>query len=143
MVPLAAPLAVLQEQIPEAIRPLTIALLTSERDGLQQLEQAVRKIASEVIRLDEGELDRDIRSETERIDRLHQKLAALDHELLGWAGRQSAEAPFLQFGKRPEEIARYVVEKEQVHAWFPDRLAGDETSLATFQDEDLCELYRL
>lgn len=135
-----APLAVLQAQIPESIRPLTIALLTSERDGLKQLEQAVRKIAGEVYRLDERELDRDIRSETERIERLHQKLAALDHDLHAWAARQTAEAPFFGGGALPGDIARHVVESEQAHIWFPDRLAGDDTSLPTFQEADIREL---
>ena len=41
-------LSVLREQIPEEVRGLTISLLTSEREGLRQLEQAVGTLAGTV-----------------------------------------------------------------------------------------------
>jgi very-short-patch-repair endonuclease len=135
-----APLAVLQDQIPEALRPLTISLLTSEREGLKQLERSVRKIASEVNNLNESELERDIGTESNRIDKLHQKLASLDRELRDWAGKQTAEAPFLGDNTRPERLARYVVDQEQSNSWFPDILDGSDKTLPTFSDEDVAAL---
>lgn len=135
-----APLTVLQEQIPEALRPLTISLLTSEREGLKQLERSVRKIASEVNTLSESELERDIRTESERIDKLHQQLASLDRELREWASKQTAETPFLGDNTRPEALARYVVEQEQRNSWFPDLLDGSDKTLPNFSDEDIAAL---
>lgn len=128
-----APLAVLQDQIPEALRPLTISLLTSEREGLRQLEQSVRKIASEVNILSESELNRDIRAESDRIDRMHQQLASLDRELREWASKQTSETPFLGDNTRPEQLARYIVEQEQRNNWFPDLLDGTESTDLAFQ----------
>src|SRR4029453_18863828 len=40
-------LAVLRDHLPEEIRPLAIALLASEQEGMQQFEQSIHKIASE------------------------------------------------------------------------------------------------
>ena len=52
-------LAVLQEQLPEEIRPLAISLLTSEQEGMKQFEHAIQKIASEVQGLDRSSTARD------------------------------------------------------------------------------------
>ena len=41
-------LAVLRDQIPEGIRDLAISLLTSEREGLKQLEATVNILASKI-----------------------------------------------------------------------------------------------
>lgn len=135
-----APLAVLQEQIPEGLRPLTISLLTSEREGLRQLEQAVRKIADEVRRLDPHQLAQDIASDTTRIDHLHQRLAVLDEDLRALAAQQTTETPFFGKSWQPADLARHVVVNEKIHAWFPDRLAGDGSTKPRFSDEDIDDL---
>lgn len=132
-----APLAVLQEQIPEALRPLTISLLTSEREELRQLEQAVRKIADETRRLDRHALAQDIESEAARIDGLHQRLAVLDQDLRALATKQTSEAPFFGAHLQPAELARRVVTNEQAYQWFPDHLAGDHSTLPQVQDADI------
>ncbi|MFZ3142861.1 AAA domain-containing protein, partial [Psychrobacter glacincola] len=41
-------LKVLQEKLPESIRPLAVSLLTSENEGLKQFEYTIKKISSEV-----------------------------------------------------------------------------------------------
>ncbi|MCP4406943.1 MAG: DUF559 domain-containing protein [Gammaproteobacteria bacterium] len=130
----------LQNQIPEPLRPLTISLLTSERDGLKQLEQSVRKIASKVNTLSEGYLDREIRTESDHIDQLHQQLVSLDRELRDWATKQTATTPSLGDNTRPEKLARYVIEQETAYKWFPDLLNGDEETLPRFTEEDITDL---
>jgi very-short-patch-repair endonuclease len=135
-----APLAVLQEQIPEALRPLTISLLTSEREGLRQLEQAVRKIADKTRQLDVHALERDVKSEMARIDRLHQRLAAIDQELRAMATSQTSATPFFGASLQPEDLARRVVASAETHQWFPDQLAGDDSTLPGFKDADIDEL---
>ena len=74
-------LAVLQEQLPEEIRPLAISLLTSEQDGMKQFEHAIQKIASEVQGLDRGSTARAINHLEESIDALHGKLAGIDRKI--------------------------------------------------------------
>lgn len=41
-------LAVLQEKLPARIRPLGVALLSDERDGMKQFEHSIQTIASSV-----------------------------------------------------------------------------------------------
>ena len=45
-------LAVLREQLPEEIRPLAIALLASEHEGMQQFEESIQRIATGVQSID-------------------------------------------------------------------------------------------
>ena len=135
-----APLAELQGQIPEALRPLTISLLTSEREGLKQLERSVLKIRSEINTLSESKLNRDIRTESERIDKLHQQLANVDRELREWGAKHTVETPFLGDNTSPEKLARYVVEQEQNNNWFPDLLDGSDKTLPNFSDDDITAL---
>ncbi len=53
-----AALAVLREHIPEGIRDLTINLLTSEREGLKQLERAVALLASTATQMNPTTLEK-------------------------------------------------------------------------------------
>jgi len=135
-----APLAVLQQQIPEALRPLTISLLTSERDGLRQLEQAVRMIANEVRRLNPHQLEHEILSETTRIDHLHQRLSILDDDLRALATQQTSEMQFFGTYLPPGDLARHVVASKEAHAWFPDHLAGDDSTIPVFTDQEIDDL---
>ena len=78
-------LAVLQEQLPEDIRPLAISLLTSESEGMKQFEHAISRIAAEVQSLDGAGTEREIKLLEESIDSLHARLAAIDYEIGEWA----------------------------------------------------------
>jgi hypothetical protein len=63
-------LAVLREHIPEGIRDLAISLLTSERQGLKQLEATVNLLASKITSLDPRPVERDILESEQRIAEL-------------------------------------------------------------------------
>lgn len=132
-----APLSVLRDQIPETLRPLCISLLTSEREGLKQLEQSVRKIASEISQLDVRELDREINAGTQRLDSLHQELARLEHDLREIGTKQTSEVPFLQAATKPEALAKTVVAQEVYHDWFPDAFHGESPPVPQFTDDDI------
>jgi hypothetical protein len=118
-----AALLPLQDQIPEPLRPLTIGLLTNERDGLTQLQRAVRKIASEVPRLNRHDLESQIDAEATRIDRFYERIAALDHEIRQWAHKQTMDVPFRD-GQQPIDLAREILENARTFEWFPDNLDG-------------------
>src|SRR5262249_14408720 len=60
-------LTVLRDQIPEGIRDLAISLLTSERQGLKQLEATVNILASKITSLDARPTERDIADSERRI----------------------------------------------------------------------------
>lgn len=120
-----APLAVLRDQLPEPLRPLAISLLTSEREGLRQLEQSVREIASGTAQRHQSELEAQVAASRARIDSLHQHIAALDHALRDWGHKQTSEVPFLGDGTRPAQLAARMIADQARFAWFPDALPAD------------------
>lgn len=131
-----AALLPLQDQIPEPLRPLTISLLTNERDGLTQLQRAVRKIASEVPRLNRHDLELQIEAEATRIDGLYERIAALDHEIREWAHKQTTNVPF-RGGQQPIDLAREIQENARTFEWFPDNLDGEEPYDPPVTDDEI------
>jgi len=113
-------LAVLQEQLPEEIRPLAISLLTSEQEGMKQFEHAIQKIASEVQGLDRSSTARTISYLSESIDALHAKLASIDRKTSEWAKRNLAKVTLETEEIDPQDAAREVVGGVDQFEWIPD-----------------------
>lgn len=117
-------LAVLRNQLPTPVQALTVSLLTSEREGLRQLEQSISKITSEITSLDKAEVRREIERSRRSIDDLHERIGEIDRELGDWAKRNINPAPVALDGLRPAALAQHVLDLEKVYSWFPDRLDG-------------------
>jgi very-short-patch-repair endonuclease len=115
-------LAVLRDQLPPSIQHLTVSLLTSERDGLKQLEQGIAKITTEVTTLNLQEVTHQIQRLHSRIGQTHQSIAEIDRELATWAKKNIDQAPESLGGLRPSELAKAVLEQTSAHEWFPDAL---------------------
>ena len=115
-------LSVLQDQIPEQIRQLTVSLLTNERQGKEQLERAVDNINAKLTTLRASELKSETSALDEAIEGLHQKIASIDSELRSWARKNTTKSPGSIGGLAPETLAREVCALESVHGWFPDVL---------------------
>jgi Cdc6-like AAA superfamily ATPase len=128
-------LAVLRDQIPSTVRPLTISLLTSEREGLKQLEHSVAKIATDISHLNRAEVREEIGQTETIIHKLHQKLA-------DWARRNLSAVPENLGGLMLEELAHRVVAEHRYHSWFPDDLSGDAEFDPQFSEIDVNELRR-
>jgi very-short-patch-repair endonuclease len=127
-------LAVLREQIPEAIQALTVALLTDERDGMRQFEHAIQTIAAKVSRIQPDDLDRQIQGLERQLEELHSRLAATDHDIASWARKHLEKIEFDHRTVMPVELAKMVVEKEAECGWIPDRLSGFEAPSFTEHD---------
>ena len=108
--------------LPKAIQSLTVNLLTSEREGLKQLEQSISKITTEITGLNKTQLRSDIQQSRRDIDRLHERLAGIDRELADWARKNINPAPPALGGLKPAELAQHVVAAQEEFAWFPDEL---------------------
>jgi very-short-patch-repair endonuclease len=115
-------LAVLREQIPESVRALTVALLTDEKDGMRQFEHALPAIAAMVARIQPDELDREIASFGRQVDELHARLSSIDTDIARWAEKHLQRVKFREGEVLPAELARFVIEEERTHQWFPDVL---------------------
>lgn len=133
-------LAVLRDQLPAQVRNLTVSLLTSERDGLQQLEQSVTKITTEIANLNKGEAQKEIGRYRARIDQLHRRLTDIDCELADWAKKNIDSAPASLDGLKPAEMAIRVVEAATHYQWFPDALDSRPEHEPSVPEEDMARL---
>lgn len=133
-------LAVLQEQLPDDIRPLAISLLTSEQEGTRQFEHAIHKIASEVQSLDRSGTQRAICGLEESIDALHGRLASIDHKIGDWAKRNLSKIALEAEEIDPQDAAREVVESTGQFEWIPDALRIDAEFAPQFSDADIVTL---
>jgi len=133
-------LAVLRDHIPETIRPLVISLLTSEREGLKQLGDAVDKIAAEVADLDAAALRRKIADLQRRVEYLHEHIAALDHDLRAWAERQFRPVAFFGNALTPDQLARQVLDGRERYGWLTDDLGADDRFAPQFSESDIANL---
>jgi very-short-patch-repair endonuclease len=133
-------LAVLQEQLPEEIRPLAISLLTSEQDGMKQFEHAIYKIASEVQGLDRPNIKRAISHLEDTIDALHGKLAAIDRKISEWAKRNLVKIDIDGEEIDPQDAAREVVQNAGQFEWIPDSLGISPEFAPKFSDIEIVQL---
>lgn len=131
-----AALSVLRQQIPEAIRPLTVSLLTNERQGKEQLEQAVNHINAQKSVLRPDALERSIEDLEERINAAHGRIAGLDAELRDWAKRNVSTCPAELGGLNPEQLAHEVAEGREKFDWFPDSLDADSENAPPLSDRE-------
>lgn len=133
-------LAVLRDMLPAAVRELTVSLLTSERDGFEQLERGVTKITTEVSTLNPQDVRRQIDRLHSRIGQLHQGIAEVDRELASWAKKNMDEAPGSLGGLKPADMAKAVLEQTSAHEWFPDPLDSRPDHEVTVSDADMAAL---
>jgi transcription elongation GreA/GreB family factor/very-short-patch-repair endonuclease len=136
-----AALSVLRGHIPKAIRDLTISLLTNEREGLKQLEQAVGILANQAVEVDPKELEREILGVQRNILKLQARTAEIESELAQWAAKHLK--PLVEPGSDrqllPVELAQSYIEANDTYSWFDDRPDTDEVPAL---DEDLLEKAR-
>lgn len=111
-------LAVLRDQLPDGIRDLAIGITTTEREGLKQVENAVRLLHSVIENIRPNDQARLIRDLEASVVGLRDRLWATDQEIEEFAHRQMA--PGLG-GKRPAELASFVVASANACDWFLDR----------------------
>ncbi len=137
----AEPLAEVRKHIPEGIRDLVISLLSTEREGLRQLEQAVRILSNTAVRADVDQLKRDIAAGQRRVIELRERIEKIDQELRGWAEKHltkiSLRSEKSEDGLTPAELAEHVVREQDKHAWLHDELDLDAKHEPRFADEDV------
>ena len=133
-------LAVLQEQLPQEIRPLAISLLSSEQAGLKQFEHAIHKIASEVQSIDRGGTARAIAHLEESIDALHGRLAAIDRKIGEWASHNLTKISLDSEEIDPQDAAREVAGNDGQFEWLPDRLGIAPEYAPQFTDAEILAL---
>ena len=133
-----AALAVLKEQLPAEVQPLAIAVLSNEREGLRQIESAIREIQGVVEETQPQNRRATIARLEKELEGLRKRIGAIDQEL-----DAIASAHLTKIGPRgetPAELALRVVAEREAYRWFGDRPARfvSETGL---EDRTLAALF--
>jgi very-short-patch-repair endonuclease len=115
-------LEVLRDKIPEEVRPLTVALLASDREGMRQFQTAIEAIQHQVSQLNPEVTKREIVTTTSAIDRAHGELIALDKRVDEIAAAQLADIVVDGEPMRAQKLAQLVVSGATQHAWFDDEV---------------------
>jgi len=132
-------LAVLRDQIPEGIRDLAISLLTSEREGLKQLEATISILASKIASLNSGSTERDIADSELRVIELQRRIGKIDAEMRDFAEKHLRRVGGGQDsdGILPSELAERIVRDRDRYTWFVDRPEPSDAGKPRFTDEDI------
>lgn len=132
-------LAVLRDKLPERIRPLSVALLSDERDGMKQFEHSIGTIASTVASLDASAAARAINIAEAKLNQLHAKIAFVDQQVSAYSAKHLSTCDFQGAQMMPEEIAKLVLQLADAHEWFDDDVPAGAVPLA---DADINSLRR-
>lgn len=135
-------LAVLQEKLPERIRPLCVALLSDERDGMKQFEHSIQTIASSVASINPTRAAANIAAAEEKLNQLHAKISHVDRTVAAYAAKHMSNYPFQGKDMSPEEMAKLVLQQADEHEWFDDEPPDTPASGLPFNDDDINALRR-
>ena len=114
-----AALSVLRDKLPDQVRDLAISITTSEKEGLKQVEGAVRVLQSVVQGVRPAEQARVIGDLERSVIDMKTRLREVDAQLGEMARAQLS--PIEGLGVMPAELAKMVVASRSDCQWFEDR----------------------
>ncbi len=116
-------LEVLQSKIPEEVRPLTVALIAGDREGMRQFQSSIETIIHTLSQLNSEVTRTEIVRLLSAIDRAHSELATIDKRVDDIALSQLAEVEVDGVVMRAQKMAELVINGNSRHAWFDDLLS--------------------
>jgi len=129
-------LEVLQSKIPEEVRDLTVALLTSDREGVRQFQGSIEAIQHQVSQINPEEMRGQISILQQAIDRAHSELSTIDRRVDEIAIDQLSEIELDGAPKRAQNLAELVVRGQEDYAWFDDALSLTPEQAPPFSEEE-------
>jgi very-short-patch-repair endonuclease len=133
-------LKVLQSKLPEAVRPLTVALLAGDREGMSQFQSSIEAIIHNVSQLNPDVVRTEILTLMSAIDRAHSELATIDNRVDVIALSQLADIEVDGVMMRAQKMADLVITGNSRHAWFDDVLSLDESNAPPVSATEVAEL---
>ena len=133
-------LRVLQSKIPEEVQPLTVALLTNDREGMRQFQASIEAIQHQVSQLDPHQTQQAIDDRLYEIDRVHGELAQIDSRVDEIALSQLSEIEVDGVPMRAQKLAELVVSGKEAHQWFDDALNLDSEHSPPLSLEEAAQL---
>ena len=135
-------LAVLQDKLPERVRPLSVALLSDERDGMKQFEHSIQTIASNVASMNPARAAATIAAAEEKLNQLHARISHVDRTVSVHANKHMQKCQFQGREVMPEEMAKLVLQDAEVHLWFDDEPPMGKDGALAFDDSAIASLRR-
>jgi very-short-patch-repair endonuclease len=135
-------LAVLQEKLPERIRPLSVSLLSDERDGLKQFEHSIQTIATTVASINPTRTAAAIAIAEAKLNELHAKIANVDQNIAAYAHKHMEPVSFRGEQVTPEKLAKLTVDGAEQHQWFDDEPAPTADGMPQFDDASINSVRR-
>lgn len=133
-------LKVLQEKIPEAVRPLTVALLSGDKEGMRQFQAAIEAIIHTLTHLNTGLEEEKIAACRAALDRAHAEMAGIDTRIDEIAHAQLAEIAVDGVAMRAQKMAELVIAGREQFGWFDDALTLAPEHVPPFGDEQAMRL---
>ena len=127
-------LAVLQEKLPEGVRPLSVALLSDERDGMKQFEHSIQTIATSVASINPTRAAANISAAEQKLNQLHAQISHVDRTVATYASKHMQRCQFQGREVMPEEMAKLVLEDAPAHEWFDDEPPATKDGVLPFDD---------
>jgi len=118
-------LEVLQSKIPPEVQPLTVALLSGDREGMRQFQSSIEAIIHNVSQLNPEVVREQIRTFHSAIDRAHSELSTIDRRVDEIAQQQLSEVEVDGVEMRAQKMADLVLSGAEKHGWFDDELSLD------------------
>ncbi len=135
-------LAVLQEKLPDGVRPLSVALLSDERDGKKQFEHSIQTIASRVASINPTRAAANIAAAEAMLSQLHAKISHVDRTVSTYASKHMQKYQFQGREVTPEEMAKLVLQDADAHQWFDDEPPASKGGARSFDDAAVTSLRR-
>lgn len=135
-------LAVLREKLPEGVRPLSVALLSDERDGMKQFEHSIQTIASSVASMNPTRAAANITAAEEKLNQLHAKISNVDRVVATYANKHMQKCQFQGREVMPEEMAKSVLQDAEAHQWFDDQPLASKDYAPSLDDAAVTALRR-
>lgn len=137
-------LEVLKKQIPEGIRDLVISMLTTDAEGLKELEVAVMTLQQRLTRNEgrEKEIAKVIEDNESEAQNIRDELASIDNKIRVLARKQLDKVEFgftqKQFANA-NDLAQWILSEQSRHDWLEDALSTDANFEPLFTDENIAQ----
>lgn len=118
-------LEVLKSKIPEDVRPLTVALLSGDRESMRQFQTSIEAIIHRVSQLNVDVVREQIRTDRSGIERAHGEIAAIDRRVNEIALSQLSNVVIDGTEMNAQKMAELALAGAEHHSWFDDVLSLD------------------
>lgn len=133
-------LEVLQSKIPKEVQPLTVALLSGDREGMRQFQSSIEAIIHNVSQLNPEVVREQIRTCHTAIDRAHMELSTIDRRVDEIAHLQLTNVEVDGIEMRAQRMAELVLSGTEKHAWFDDELSLDAAHIPPLSGSEAAQL---